>query len=510
MNAFPFLTVIGAVPLAGAILVAALPRGRDHSAKYIAFGVSLISLILTGIMAAGFQIGGPRFQFTEQYQWIPQFGVTYSLGVDGIALVLLGLTVVLVPLAILGAWRETGASGETAGRGYYALILALETGVIGVFVATDLFLFYILFEVMLIPMYFMIGQYGGARRQYAAVKFLLYSLLGGLLMLAAVIGLYVVAGQQGHQTFLFDTLRTLNIDPTTQKWLFAGFFIAFAIKAPLWPFHTWLPDAATESRPTTAVLLVGLMDKAGTFGMIRYCLELFPGGSKFFTPAVIALSVIGILYGALAAVGQRDIIRLIAYTSVSHFGLIVLGIFAMTTQGQAGATFYMVNHGFATGALFLLAGIMIARRGSRQIGDYGGVYKVAPVLGGTFLIACLSGLALPGLSSFVSEFLVLLGTFSRYKVAAGLATLGIILAALYMLWMYQRTMTGPTTAATEKMRDLSFRERWVVGPLLVGLIVLGFFPQPVLAVINPTVKTTMMHVQQSDPPPSTSAEGSNP
>jgi NADH-quinone oxidoreductase subunit M len=367
------------------------------------------------------------------------------------------------------------------------------------------FLFYVFFEAMLIPMYFMIGSYGVGQRQYAAVKFLLYSLLGGLLMLAAVIALYVYSTHSSalghHGSFLFTDLARVALSPTTQKWLFLGFFVAFAIKAPLWPFHTWLPDAATAAQPGAAVLLVGVLDKVGTFGMIRYCLDLFPSAAHYFTPLVITLAVIGVLYAAIVAIGQANLKRLIAYTSVSHFGLITLGIFAMTSQGQVGATLYMVNHGFATGALFLLAGFLIARRKSHLISDYGGVQKVAPMLAGLFLVAGLAGLSLPGLNTFVSEFLVLVGTFSRYEVAAALATASIILAAIYILWMYQRTMTGPVRDEVASMPDLKPRELWAVGPLIALIIALGVYPKPVLDIINPAVHSTLAGVHSSDPVP---------
>ena len=387
-------------------------------------------------------------------------------------------------------------------KAYFALMLVLETMVIGVFAATDVFLFYVFFEAMLIPMYFMIGSFGVGQRQYAAVKFLLYSLLGGLLMLVAVIALYVYSTQGGHQgTFLFSQLTHLALSTDAERWLFLGFFIAFAIKAPLWPFHTWLPDAATSAQPGAAVLLVGVLDKVGTFGMIRYCLQLFPSASRYFTPLILTLAVIGVLYGAIVAIGQADMKRLIAYTSISHFGLIALGIFVLTSQGQAGATLYMVNHGFATGALFLIAGFMIARRRSQRIADYGGVQKVAPVLAGLFLISGLAGLSLPGLSTFVSEFLVLVGTFTRYRAAAVAATLGIILAAIYILWLYQRTMTGPVRPETENFPDLKARELWAVGPLIVLLFVFGFFPQPLLNIINPAVRHTLVQVRATDPVP---------
>ncbi|HWG92802.1 MAG TPA: NADH-quinone oxidoreductase subunit M [Mycobacteriales bacterium] len=315
---------------------------------------------------------------------------------------------------------------------------------LGVFAATDVFLFYVFFEAMLIPMYFLIGSYGGPRRQYAAVKFLLFSLTGGLLMLAAVIGLYVVSADQlGTGTFSFEALTQLEMSTGVQIALFSGFFIAFAIKAPLFPFHTWLPSAGAEAPVGSAVLLVGVLDKVGTFGFLRYCIPLFPAAAQDAAPWVIALCVIGVLYGALLAMGQTDMKRLVSYTSVSHFGFIGLGCFAFTSQAQTGAVLYMVNHGLSTGALFLVVGFLIARGRSRTIGDYGGVGQVAPLLAGTFFVAGLSALALPGLSTFVSEFLVLLGTFPTYPVASVLATIGIILAALYVLLMFQRTMQGP-------------------------------------------------------------------
>jgi NADH-quinone oxidoreductase subunit M len=426
--------------------------------------------------------------------------------VDGIALVLIALAAVLTPVCILASWHDVEPDRRSV-KGYFALLLALETLMIGVFAATDVFLFYILFEAMLVPMYFIIGSYGGPQRSYAAVKFLLYSLFGGLLMLAAVIGLFVVS-DGGPQAFLFENMLGTEMSTGTERLLFMGFFIAFAIKAPLWPVHTWLPDAAAEAPPGGAVLLVGVLDKVGTFGMIRLCLPIFPDASRWATPAVVTLAVIGILYGALLAIGQTDMKRLIAYTSISHFGFIVLGIFAMTTQGQSGATLYMVNHGFSTAGLFLIAGFLISRRGSRLIADYGGVQRVAPVLAGTFLVAGLSSLALPGLSTFVSEFLVLVGTFTRYEAAAVLATGGIILASVYILLMYQRTMTGEPTEHTARFADLSARETWVVAPLIAVIIALGFFPQPLLDVINPAVGQTLQHVGATDPQPAVpAAEG---
>ncbi len=521
MSNFPWLTVAGVIPLAGAIAVGLTPgqsapgseadkKARDLLVKRITLVVTLITLAVTLAMAVNFKIGGPRFQFTQTYQWIPQFGVHYAVGADGIALVLILMTTVLMPVVVLASWNDAEGLASPAGsppprrsvKTYFILMLVLETMMIGVFAATDVFLFYVFFEAMLIPMYFMIGSFGVGQRQYAAVKFLLYSLLGGLLMLVAVIALYVYSTHGGRPgTFLFGPLAHLVLSPLVQKWLFAGFFVAFAIKAPLWPFHTWLPDAATAAQPGAAVVLVGVLDKVGTFGMIRYCIDLFPGAAHYFTPLIIALSVIGVLYGAVVAIGQADLKRLIAYTSVSHMGLITLGIFAMTSQGQVGATFYMVNHGFATGALFLIAGFMIARRRSQLIADYGGVQKVAPVLAGLFLVAGLAGLSLPGLSTFISEFLVLIGTFTRYEVAAILATVGIILAAIYILWMYQRTMTGPVRPEVSTMPDLGARELWAVAPLIALIIVLGVYPKPVIDVINPAVHATLTQAHSTNPVP---------
>ncbi|WP_433418998.1 NADH-quinone oxidoreductase subunit M [Microtetraspora malaysiensis] len=481
-------TLIG-VPVVGAIGVAAVKN--ELRAKQATLGISLLVLVLAVAMAVQFSPNGDKFQFTETYDWVPSFGVHFGLGVDGIALVLILLSVVLVPIVVLASWHEA-EGGKRSARTYFALLLVLEAMMIGVFAATDVFLFYVFFEAMLIPMYFMIGSYGGAQRSYAAVKFLLYSLFGGLLMLVAVIALYTIADKG---SFMFSDLVGSIQDAGTQKWLFLGFFIAFAIKAPLWPFHTWLPDAAAQAPAGAAVLLVGVLDKVGTYGMLRFCLELFPAAADYFTPLVLVLSVVGIVYGAIVAIGQTDMKRLIAYTSISHFGFITLGVFAITVNGASGATLYMVNHGFSTGALFLIAGFLIHRRGSQYISDYGGVQKVAPILAGTFLVAGLSGLALPGLNSFVSEFMVLIGSYETQPVYAIIATSGVVLAAIYILWMYQRTMNGPTADSVREMKDLNGREKWVLAPLIAVIIALGFFPKPLLDVINPAVKDSISQVQ---------------
>jgi len=419
---------------------------------------------------------------------------------------------VLVPIVILAGWND-GDTGRGSVKGYFALVLVLETLIIGVFSATDLFLFYMYFEVMLIPIYFLIGRYGGVQRSYAAVKFLLYSLVGGLFMLAALVGLYVVSAQMtGTGTFDFLSLTGLEIDPLTQKLLFLGFFFAFAVKAPLWPFHTWLPDAAAEAKPGTSVLLIGILDKVGTFGMIRYCLPIFPSASAFYAPIVIGMALIGIFYGAYVALGQTDMKRLFAYSSMSHFGFIALGIFVFTAQGQSGSVVYMVAHGLSTAALFLTAGYLMSRnRGSSNINEYGGVNKSAPVLAGFFALAAMSSLALPGLISFIGEFLVLIGAFERYMWVGALATLGIVITAAYVLRVYQKTMTGPLKPDLAGIKDLTGREITALAPIAAIVIVLGFFPSPLLNVINPAVDRTMVSTGSTTPAPTIApAEGSAP
>jgi NADH-quinone oxidoreductase subunit M len=318
-------------------------------------------------------------------------------------------------------------------------------------------------------------------------------------MLASIIGIYVISGNQIGATFDLTQLSTLEIDNQTENFLFLGFFIAFAIKAPLWPFHTWLPDAAKAATPGTSVLLLGVLDKVGTYGMIRFCLALFPDASKTFTPLIITLAVISIIYGAFMAIGQKDIKGLIAFTSISHFGFITMGIFAMTSQGMSGANLYMVNHGFSTAALFLVAGWMMARRKSSTISDFGGLQRVTPVMAWSFFIAGMSGLALPGLSSFVSEFLVLVGTYTRYPVAAVIGTLGIVLAALYILIPIQKTLHGPTIEGNENLKDLNLREKIAIAPVIVVIVVMGFYPKPVLDLINPTSEKIVTTAGFTDP-----------
>ncbi|WP_306361671.1 NADH-quinone oxidoreductase subunit M [Nocardia sp. CC227C] len=526
MSEFPWLTTLWVTPLAGAALTLLIPGAWRTAARAWALLVSLGTLGIGIWLATRFVPGGEHFQFVESHEWIPAFGAGYTVGMDGIALVLVLLTAGLVPLLILAGWNDERSvgSGPRVTHYYMALTLVVEAMVLVSFTALDILLFYVVFEVMLIPMYFLIGGFGPRitdvalrqQRSRAAVKFLLYNLFGGLIMLAAVIGLYVLTVREGiggeNGTFDFRAVMEaansgqLGAGPAVLNAIFLGFMFAFAVKAPLWPLHTWLPDAAVAATPASAVLMMAIVDKVGTFGMLRYCLLLFPTAASDYAPIISALAVIGIIYGALLAIGQTDVMRLIAYTSISHFGFIILGIFAMTSQGGSGATLYMVNHGISTAALFLIAGFLVSRRGTRVIADYGGVQKVAPVMAGTFLIAGLATLSLPGLAPFVSEFLVLVGTFNRYPVAAVFAASALVLAALYVLWMYQRMMTGPAKEGSDKIYDLLPRELAVVVPLIGALIFLGAYPKPALDAIDPAVARTLTTIGKQDPAPTVRPE----
>ncbi|OLT49384.1 NADH-quinone oxidoreductase subunit M [Cellulosimicrobium sp. CUA-896] len=514
----PWLTLLVAWPVVGAAAVwltgAARTRGVGSGAlravRGIALGAALVEVaLLVGAFAAFDASDAGTHQLTQTSPWIPQIGASWAVGVDGVGLALVALAVVLVPLVVLAAWREQDGDPRRL-RHYLGLVLLLEAFMVAVFAARDVFLFYVLFEAMLVPVYFMIGGFGtGARRRYAAVKFLLFSLAGGLIMLAAVIALYVqvpvdpATGLRPDDAFLtanlVETFAASPMPVTTERLLFLGFFLAFAIKAPLFPVHTWLPDAAQHAPAGTSTLLVGVLDKVGTFGMLTLCLPLFPQASAWAAPAVVVLAVVSILYGALLAIGQNDLMRLVAYTSVSHFGFIVLGIFAFTSLSVSGSSFYMVNHGISTGALFLLAGFLVARHPERsqRIDDYGGLQRVVPVLAGTFLVAGLSALSLPGLSTFVSEIMVLVGTFARSPWAALVAVLGVVLAALYVLLTYQRVFTGGVRPGLEELPDLGAREKWVVAPLVVLLLVLGFYPAPALQLVDEPGEVTVSHLVET-------------
>jgi NADH-quinone oxidoreductase subunit M len=522
----PWLTILALLPAAGAVVLIFI---GVKAAKQVALVVSLITFAFALIVATRFRIGG-GMQLVEQAPWIKPLGAYYALGLDGLGLTLVLLVVIITPVVIIASWHDfdqpaeavegspaadTGSTGAATiapkydSRVFFALVLAVQSCALYLFLATDVFLFYVFFEVILVPMYFLIGGFGpGPRRTYAAAKFLIFGLLGGFVMLASVIGLYVQSARVGEPSYLLSTLSQLDFGTGTGRWLFLGFMFAFAIKAPLVPLHTWLPDAAEESTAGSATMMVGVMDKIGTFGMIRFCLGLFPEASQWATPVVLVLATISIVYGAILAIGSRDIMRFIAYTSISHFGFIVLGIFAFTTQSLTGSTLYMLNHGMATAALFVMAGYLIKRRGSRDMNAYAGVDRVAPVLAGLLLFAGLNTLSLPGLASFVSEFMVLAGTFSRHPAYAVISTLAIVLAALYILIMYQRTMTGPVPAdVQEKVTDLNGRERLAMAPLVLLILLLGVFPKPMLSIIEPATQATLQHVGVTDPQPRVTAEG---
>jgi NADH-quinone oxidoreductase subunit M len=479
---FPYLTTLVALPAVGALVLRGLPTAARGASRLVALGFALAEFVLVVVMAVQFApAAAGQHQFGELHSWIPQIGASWALGVDGVGLLLVLLAVLLTPLVILAGWKDDDDPDRQ--MKYLGLVLALEAFMVVIFSARDVFLFYVAFEAMLIPLYFLIGLFGGEQRRYAAVKFLIFSLVGGLVMLVGVIALYT-AGPGGNQAFLTDNLVGLHMSTMTERLIFVAFFVAFAIKAPMVPLHTWLPTVAQTARPGTTALLVAVLDKVGTFGMISLCLPLFPNASRWAAPVIIIFAVVSIMYGALLAIGQKDMLRLVAYTSVSHFGVMVLGIFAFRQTALEGSAFYMLNHGLSTGALFLVVGFLIKRRGSALVSDFGGLQKVVPVLAGTFLVIGLSALALPGLSPFVSEIMVLVGAYPAASAGVVVAIVGVVLAALYILLAYQKVFTGPVREGLEDMPDLSWREKFVTGPLIVAMLVLGFVPGIALSVLR--------------------------
>ncbi|MFW6773760.1 NADH-quinone oxidoreductase subunit M [Nocardioides sp. CPCC 205120] len=486
------------VPLVGAVAAAVLGRGGATSARLVGLVGALATLGVAVAVTLSYDHSGSGMQLTTEHEWIGPVGAHLALGVDGLALVMVLLTVVLVPIVLVAEWRTGEADGRTGS--FAAWVLGLEAAALAVFLATDVFLFYVVFEATLIPAYFLVGGFGGPGRARAATKFLVYQLAGGLVMLLSVVGLYVVSAQQGAPSYLVDDLAALDLSEGMGRWLFLGFFVAFAVKAPLFPVHTWLADTTQAATPGTSVLLICILDKIGTYGMIRFCLGLFPEASVWATPAVVTLALISIVYGALVAIGQDDLLRLVGLTSLSHFGFIVLGIFVLTDQGHTGAILYMVNHGIATAALFLVAGFAIRRSGTASIAAMGGMEKAAPVLAGLFLVAGMATLGLPGLAPFVSEFLVTLAAFDYAWYAGAIAVTGIVLAAVYVLWAYQRTMTGPLRGTPVVAGDLDRREVGVLVPLVVALVGLGFFPSLLTDVVEPTTQVVLEHVGEHGGP----------
>ncbi|MFQ5947536.1 MAG: NADH-quinone oxidoreductase subunit M [Acidimicrobiia bacterium] len=490
---FPLLTSIILIPVIGAGVVALLPRRRRELVLPIALGVSLLTFGASLYLLWEFQAGEAGFQFTERVTWYEPWGVSYHLGVDGISLLLVLLTTFLMPVSLLASTSITHRLKE-----YAASMLFLEAGILGVFLSLDLLVFFVFWEVMLVPMYFIIGVWGGERRIYAAVKFFLYTALGSALMLAGILALAFIGGDQlGSPTFDFTELLGVDITRGAQFWLFAAFGLSFAIKVPIFPFHTWLPDAHVEAPTAGSVILAGVLLKLGAYGFIRFNLNLFPEASVDLVPVLAVLGVIGILYGAVVAIVQPDVKRLVAFSSVSHLGFVVLGIFALTSQGLQGGVIQMVNHGLTTGALFLLVGMIYDRRHTREIAAFGGIAKVMPVFAGAFLFIALASIGLPGLNGFVGEFLVLLGSYLTLPVYAILAGFGVVLAAVYLLWAYQRVFTGPITKPeNEALRDVGAREVAILAPIVALVLFLGIYPKPALERIEPSVDQILARIER--------------
>jgi len=485
------LTLLVFVPLLGAAAV--LLQTDERTIWSSAFIFSLIPLALSFYLFVDFDPHQGGYQFVEQYQWIPQFGISYHLGMDGISLFLVLLTTILITLSLL---YSGGGDIEMRPREFCFLMLFLESGLLGTFLALDLFLFYVFWEAMLVPMYFLIGIWGHGRRIYATFKFVLFTMLGSLLMLVAIIYLARAARTSvGYLTFDLADLYRVTLSPTEARWLFAGFAIAFAVKVPLWPVHTWLPDAHTEAPTAGSVILAGVMLKAGAYGFIRFAIPLFPSVAVEAIPLFMALAVVGIIYGALLAMVQPDLKRLVAYSSVSHLGFVILGIFAFDPQGVEGAVYQMLNHGLSTGALFLLVGMLYLRRHTREIAEFGGLWSSVPICAGIFMVVMLSSIGLPGLNGFVGEFLILLGAYLSLKIAVYFAVAGLILGALYMMWAYERVMWGPLTKAVNiTIADLSGREIAVMAPLLALMFFMGLYPRPLLNRMQPSVEALLARV----------------
>ena len=472
------LTIVTFMPAVGALLLLFYNRQRVRSIRTFALIITILTFVFSLHLVAHFDSSNPDFQFGIKIPWMPAYGIDYAMGIDGISVFLIILATLLSPLAILASWSIHERLKE-----YFIFMLLLETGMIGVFASLDLFLFYVFWEIMLIPMYFLIGVWGGERRIYAATKFVLYTMIGSVLMLVAIIALYFMHGDAtGTLTFSYPQIQAalasgrMVLAPSIELWLFLAFFLAFAVKVPLFPFHTWLPDAHVEAPTAGSVLLAGVLLKMGAYGLIRFNLPLFPHVSHLFAPLISMLAIVGIIYGALVAMVQPDMKKLVAYSSVSHLGFIVLGIFSFTPQGMEGAIYQMLNHGVSTGALFLLVGVIYDRRHTRLIEDFGGLANRMPVYAAFFLIVTLSSIGLPGLNGFVGEFLILLGTFGASHARAAVAALGVILSAVYMLWMYQRVIWGEIdNERNANLLDLFGRERAMLIPLLIAIVWMGVY-----------------------------------
>jgi NADH-quinone oxidoreductase subunit M len=478
----PILSFITFFPLVGLLTLLFIRSGDSKVIKWTANVVTALEFLFTLLLLVKFSPAASGMQFVERHDWIKSFNVQYLMGMDGISLLLVLLTSLLTFLATLSSWSAV----KDRLKEYYIFLLLLETGMIGVFVSLDMVLFYAFWEIMLVPMYFLIGIWGGERKLYAAIKFFLYTLFGSVMMLVGILVLYNHYGS-------FDLLQMISsgsyLASTLQMWVFFAFFLGFAIKVPMFPFHTWLPDAHVEAPTAGSVILAGVLLKMGTYGFLRFSLTLFPEASRKFVPLMVALALISIVYGALVSLMQKDMKKLIAYSSVSHMGFVMLGLFAMTPTAIKGAVLQMVNHGISTGALFLIVGVLYERRHTRRISEFGGLSSRMPVYAAVFLIITMSSIGLPGLNGFIGEFMILMGTFTVNWVWAAIASTGIILGASYMLWLYQRVMFGKLeNPANESLKDLSAREFATFLPLIVMAFWIGIFPKPFLNVLDKPVE----------------------
>jgi NADH-quinone oxidoreductase subunit M len=496
MSGRHILTALIVLPLVGAVVVALIPREAVRLQKLVALGFTTAAFVVSIFMLRGFA-PRPGMQFEVSRAWIPAYGISYHLGVDGLSVWLVILTTFLTPIALLGSW----SSIHDRVRGFNVFMLLLEAGMVGVFVALDLFLFYIFWEAMLIPMYFLIGIWGHERRIYAAIKFFLYTFAGSALMLVGFIVLYRATGLH---SFDLSLLVRQPVSPELQMWLFAAFALAFAIKVPMFPFHTWLPDAHVEAPTAGSVILAGVLLKMGTYGFLRLALPLFPAAAARFAPAIAILAVIGIIYGGLVSLVQPNLKKLVAYSSVAHLGFVMLGVAAMTTTGIVGAVYQMLNHGISTGALFLLVGMLYDRRHTFLIDEFGGLKTVMPWFSAVFLLVCLSSIAVPGFNGFVGEFLILLGSwrapFIPGRALVAVASVGVILAAAYILWMVQRVLYGEVTRpANAGLPDLSAREALVLTPLVVLALFMGIASPIFTRTIEPAADALVRQVRQVRP-----------
>ncbi len=492
---FPILSVVTFIPLAGAAVIMLVDRENKNLIRSITFATGALDFLVSLPLFFMFKEGTAEMQFVERFTWIKTFGVDYSMGLDGISLFMVLLTTFISMICYLSTWNAI----EKHVREFNVAMLMLQTAMIGVFCSLDFVLFYVFWEMMLIPMYLIIGVWGGKRRIYATVKFFLYTMAGSVLMLLAILILYFeLYAQTGVYTFDILKYHGMEIRSVLQFWLFLCFFLAFAIKVPLFPFHTWLPDAHVEAPTAGSVILAGILLKMGTYGFLRFSLPIFPEAALAAAWWISWLAIIGIIYGALVAMVQEDIKKLVAYSSVSHLGFVVLGTFAFTLRGIEGGIMQMINHGISTGALFLLVGIIYERRHTRMISDFGGITKVMPKFAAVFMIMTLSSIGLPGTNGFIGEFMILLGVFESNKLYAVLATTGVIWAAVYMLWMFQRVMFGEITKEeNKKLPDLSAREFAYLIPLVVAVFWIGLYPNPIIKKTEASVKNLVQIVEKA-------------